>query len=131
MKKARKLLYLWGPVVLWGSFIFYLSSLPSPPSTGNPFFDLIMPIFAHLIEYSLLFVFVHRATKKPLFSFFLVIFFALSDEFHQSFVPTRTPSLFDILVDVLGMVLAWLTIWKLLPKAPKRLKLWAKKLALI
>ena len=131
MKKAKKLLYLWGPVVLWSGLIFYLSSLYSPPPTGNPFFDLIMPVFAHLVEYGLLFVFVYRASKKLFFSFLLAIFYAFSDEFHQSFVPTRTASFFDLLVDVLGMVLAWITIWKLLPKAPKRLKLWAKKLALI
>ncbi|MCJ7792792.1 MAG: VanZ family protein [Candidatus Marinimicrobia bacterium] len=131
MKKVRKVLYFWGPVVLWGTLIFYLSSLPSPPPSGNPFFDLIMPVLAHLVEYGLLFVFIHRASKKLFLSFLLAIFYAFSDEFHQSFVPTRTPSLFDILIDVLGMVLAWITIWKLLPKAPQRLNLWAKKLALI
>ncbi len=131
MKEARQIISLWLPVAVWCGLIFYLSSLPSPPPTGNPFFDVVLPNLAHLLEYGLLLTLTYRASQKPLFAFLFAFFYAFLDEFHQSFVATRTASFSDILVDTLGMALAWFVIWKLLPKAPKKLNLWAKKWQLV
>jgi len=35
-------------------------------------------------------------------SLLFIIMYSLSDEFHQSFVPTRTASIYDSLIDSLG-----------------------------
>lgn len=38
------------------------------------------------------------------------VLFAASDELHQAFVPSRTPSLGDFLADALGLVVGYLLI---------------------
>ena len=122
---TKKFFSSWLPVVSWCIFIFYLSSLSIKPPTGT-WLDIILPYIIHLTEYGVLFTFIWRASKNLWASFIFVIFYALSDEFHQSFVPMRTADPFDFLIDICGMIIAWLLIWKLLPKAPERLKNWAK-----
>jgi VanZ family protein len=70
----------------------------------------------HVTEYFILGILLFRAFRggsKELqnlrwaFSSFLVIvLYAASDEFHQSFVSTRTASLVDVGIDTLGGILA-------------------------
>jgi VanZ family protein len=50
-------------------------------------------------------------------AFVLAVLYALSDEFHQSFVPGRHPSLVDaLLVDPAGAGLTLLLCWRLRKK---------------
>jgi VanZ family protein len=42
--------------------------------------------------------------------------FALSDEFHQSFVPGRTSEIGDIIADCLGIGMAVLVYWGIIDK---------------
>ena len=49
----------------------------------------------------------------------MVVICALLDEFHQSFVPSRTPSIYDSAIDVAGG-LTVLLICKLYKRANKR-----------
>jgi hypothetical protein len=74
---------------------------------------VIMRKCAHVSEYAILALLLWRAlrsgptlrTKLPtLFSAVLLAcaVFAASDEFHQSFVKSRTPSVGDVLLDVMG-----------------------------
>lgn len=130
-QRIKSLVNFWLPVVVWCGLIFYLSSRPLLPPTGNWFFDVVLPNLAHLVEYGVLFLLLLRGSKRASVSLFIAVLYALSDEFHQSFVPTRTASFWDILIDISGMLIAWLVIWKWLPIAPKKLKNWAKKLQLI
>jgi len=41
----------------------------------------------------------------------IVALFAASDEFHQIFVPTRTPAVHDVVIDTLGGALGLFVIW--------------------
>jgi VanZ family protein len=41
---------------------------------------------------------------------------------HQTFVPTREGTLRDVIIDGIGAALAWYTLARLLPKAPRRRK---------
>ena len=41
----------------------------------------------------------------------LVFLYASSDEFHQSFVPNRTPLFTDVLIDTAGGTLGLLGLW--------------------
>jgi VanZ family protein len=43
-------------------------------------------------------------TTRVVWVLALAIAYAFSDEFHQGFVPNRTVSLFDIMVDSIGSV---------------------------
>ena len=102
----------WVPVVLYMFGIFYLSSLSSPeehlPSFDLPLNDKIL----HGIEYTILGILCFRAFKNggsalsPQRAFWLTIIttalFAVTDEFHQSFVPMRQADPLDLVADILG-----------------------------
>jgi VanZ family protein len=74
---------------------------------------------AHFCEYAVLGLLASRAlsTSSHLFvrrswfriSLLLIVAYALLDEYHQSFVPSRTASIYDSVIDVVGG-LAALTI---------------------
>ncbi len=55
--------------------------------------------------------------RRPVLTVALVVLFCaaygLSDEFHQSFVPGRTPSAWDLAADTLGAVLVSAAWWLL------------------
>lgn len=86
---------------------------------------------AHLTEYAVLALLVWRAVHRiknnlPDWSWpkaggtLLVVFiYACSDEFHQSFVPNRTPLITDVFIDTAGGALGLLALWfvqKLFPR---------------
>ncbi|MBM3205499.1 VanZ family protein [Candidatus Shapirobacteria bacterium] len=136
-KKIGLVLKLWLPVVFWCWLIFYFSSIPNLKTSANPFWDEIFRSLAHFVMYGLLFAFLFRALnfriKKQnfLLALWLGLLYGLSDEIHQAFVPLRTFQIRDLLVDFSGVTLGGLIIWKLSPKAPLKLKNWAKKWGVI
>ncbi|HUV42587.1 MAG TPA: VanZ family protein [Patescibacteria group bacterium] len=137
MEKVKQNVFLWVPVIIWCGLIFYLSSIPRLRAAENPFWDEIIRSFLHLIIYTILFVLFFRALnalkekKDYLWPLIFSLFYSLSDEIHQSFIPTRTFQIRDLLVNMSGIFLGGLGIWKLLPRAPAKLKNWAKELQLI
>lgn len=137
MKKAQQILFLWGPVVVWCGLIFYLSSIPKLRAAENPFWDEIIRSTLHFLIYTILFFLFFRAInafkrkREYIWPVILSILYSVSDEYHQSLVPTRTFQLRDLAVDTAGVFLGSLVIWKFLPIAPKKLKNWAKKFQLI
>ncbi|MCA9806085.1 MAG: VanZ family protein [Cyanobacteria bacterium HKST-UBA02] len=87
----------------------------------------------HLTEYFVLFLLVHWAMIAPQnpgaekhgrAKFFIIpavisVLYAISDEFHQNFVPGRSASISDVLVDATGVLIAVIALklyrrWKLL-----------------
>ena len=93
-------------------FIVYLSHIPQDnlpqEASGINNIDLLF----HFFEYSFLgFLFYQSISVdnlldvKPLHGAVLIgILFALSDEYHQSFVPGRHMSLMDVIFDSLGII---------------------------
>jgi VanZ family protein len=111
MKKLLLFLKLWLPVGLWCGVIFYLSSLPNL-ATSWGIWDLIFRKIAHITEYGILAFLIWRAilhsikvnlSKTYALSGAVSLLYAISDEIHQSFVPTRHASIYDILIDGLGI----------------------------
>jgi len=105
---ARKGIFLWGPVGAYAAFIFFLSSLqgtqapaPFPYSDKLAHFFLYLP-FGFLVLRAFRPVFKMRWAAALLVSFFVVSLYALSDEFHQLFVPGRSFSFWDWGADLLG-----------------------------
>lgn len=130
----RILLVRWLPPILWGCFIFYMSSQVSLPVTGPGWFDFALKKIAHMTEYGIFFLLWYRALSdrlgkraRAVVSFLIIILYAASDEFHQSFVPTRHPNIEDVGFDSLGGIIAWITVWNILPKMPKKLRNWANR----
>jgi VanZ family protein len=141
--KRRTRLWRYGPLLVWMAFIFFASTselsasntsriirplllwlYPSISEEGLNFAHFIVRKLAHLTEYAILSLLAARAfttsSYQPLqrlwflFSLLLVILYALSDEFHQSFVPTRTGSIYDSLIDITGGIIALslLALWR-------------------
>ena len=78
---------------------------------------------AHVSEYAVLAVLLYRAFVHTVFQSRRVLSagivllscaaYAASDEFHQSFVPSRTASLRDVMIDLCGAMLAVLVYWSI------------------
>jgi VanZ family protein len=121
--KLKRWLFLWGPAILWCGVIFGFSSIPTPPKVGFIWWDFLIKKSAHITEYAILFFLIWRAIRNSfklqvvrpklfLGILFFCLFYAISDEFHQSFVMGRTPTVRDVGFDLTGMVLAWYAIKK-------------------
>lgn len=79
---------------------------------------------AHLTEYAVLALLLWRAVRKPVrkdsrpwswrqagIAIAIVFLYAASDEFHQIFVPTRTPLVSDVFIDTSGAVMVMVALW--------------------
>ncbi len=126
---------VWLPVIVWGILMFAASTnLFSGEQTSRfitPFLlwldphmsyrtiemvHILIRKFGHVFEYAVLAVLLWRAFRRGthwqvnLSILFVIVFlacslFAISDEWHQSFVPSRTPSARDILTDIAGALI--------------------------
>jgi len=142
MMSTRDFVFKWVPVIAWMILIFVGSTdVLSAEHTSRylaPFLrwldphisfptiahvNILLRKLGHLTEYGILAALLWSALRVTLRSISmstiavvaLVIcaVFAASDEFHQSFVPSRTPSENDIMIDICGAILG-LTICLLL-----------------
>jgi len=113
MKKFFLFLGLWLPVGFWCGLIFYLSSLPNLQTSWG-LWDVILRKIAHISEYGILAFLLWRAifhssnvnlSRTYFWSGALSLLYAASDEFHQTFVPTRRGTVYDIFIDGLGIAL--------------------------
>ncbi len=89
------------------ALIFGLSAQPGLDS-GLGAWDLLLRKAAHIGIYALLWLAVARALdwRQPVLTTVIVLAYAVSDEFHQSFVTDRHGSPVDVGIDSVGMVLA-------------------------
>jgi VanZ family protein len=117
---VTRYLRYWLPVLLWMGVIFVASSQPELPFVLNKTVDFITKKAGHVTEYSVLAFLLWRAISKergwPVLlslgsAFILSLLYAVSDEFHQTFVPGRTGRLTDVGFDALGALLALCLIW--------------------
>lgn len=106
----KLILKYWVPVVIWMVVIFILSSIPGEdfPEVGIPNIDK----FVHFFEFFLLGLLLIRAFLNSYFNTSLArlvllsavsaSLYALSDEWHQSFISNRMPDSIDLLTDIIG-----------------------------
>ena len=103
-----------GPLILW------LFPNTSPETLAVVHF--VMRKIAHFTEYAILGFLAARAFRtspRPairqrwfLICATLVVIYALLDEYHQSFVPSRTATIFDSMIDIAGGLTALLIVRK-------------------
>ena len=102
MKKFLSIVPRWFPAFFIMLIIFSSSSQPSDnlPSFQN--WDYAIKKMGHAIGYGLLalsyFHFLKYDSKKYWLAWLLAVAFSATDEFHQSFVPGRHASAFDVLI---------------------------------
>ena len=138
----------YGPVVLWAALIFvFSSSLFSGSNTSSVLRPLVLWVYpsisdaglalvhgvvrkaSHFTEYAVLALLVARAfrtsskefLRKHWFAVSLVFvaLYALSDEFHQSFVASRTASIYDCVIDTAGGLTALIVVRVRSPRVSK------------
>lgn len=139
---AGQRLMRYGPLVLWIGFIFYASTAGFSAGNTSRFIRPLLIWFfpsyseveidslhslvrkvSHFVEYAVLAFLARRAfiTSSRKFvqrywfqlALLLVVVGSLLDELHQSFVPSRTGTIYDSAIDVAGG-LTVLVIFKLL-----------------
>jgi len=103
----------WLPALLMMLIIFLFSSQPSSELPDFNWADTIVKKGGHLVGYAILalsywYAFRMQQDKRGL-AWLLAVLYALTDEFHQSFVPGRHSTIWDVLIfDNLG---AMLSLW--------------------
>lgn len=120
MKNSKKLTnYL--AVLVWCGLIFILSNSPRITTVDLQIVDFALKKIAHFIEYFILGMLTYRATNNILISISFCILFAVSDEFHQSFIPGREPRVRDVIIDSFGSITA-IIIWNNLSQNLKKIQ---------
>jgi len=94
----------WIPVILWAGLIFTLSSIPDL-GTGVGNWDLVLRKLAHTAEYAILAALIFRAARRASIAVALASAYAVTDEFHQTFVTGRHGSPVDWLIDIVGVAI--------------------------
>ena len=144
MNKGRTLFWYWLRVVLWAALMFILSTdtfssqhtggvilvalrlvLPHAHAETLDLIHLLIRKTAHITEYfvfSLLLLQAVRGVRTgwrlrwAIMALVIASSYAASDEFHQSFVPSRTASPRDVLLDATGATLAQIAAWRVLTR---------------
>lgn len=119
VKMNKIKLLKWVPALVVMGSIFWFSAQPAEQLPVFSWADRIVKKAGHVIGYALLalsyWYALDMAKNKRWLVWFFVILYALTDEYHQSFVPGRHASIWDVLVfDNIGALLSlWLTSWYL------------------
>jgi VanZ family protein len=137
--KTSRRFWRYAPLALWLGFIFFASTdafsaahtsriirplllwlNPNASEETIEFIHFLVRKGAHFTEYAILALLAARAflsssrlwLRRGWFvaAFALVAFYALFDEYHQSFVPSRTASIKDSFIDMTGGVIALVVV---------------------
>jgi len=109
--RFRNALFYAGPAIAYAVLIYFLSSLSSLPEEVPGFcgFDKIAHFFEYFVFGCLLYRWFsstkHDCDRRSAFWITIAVgtIYALTDEWHQSFVPERDASLWDAIVDAIGI----------------------------
>jgi len=105
--------WAWIPLLCWMGLIFHLSSRAAPDLGGTGSVASWLRNCAHAVEYGMLALWsaliVPRARGWPdidkrryALMLALIVFYAATDEWHQSITPHRDASVCDVLTDTVG-----------------------------
>ena len=133
-KSMKTKLIYWLPPILWICLIFLVSNRPAVRTTEIYLTDFILKKTAHLIEYAVLSVLLFRSlrnttsfrlTQLIALALALTIFYSVTDEIHQTFVPSREGRVRDVIIDAVGASTALFFLTHL-PLSPSWLRRTAK-----
>lgn len=137
---APPIIGYWGVVLGWMAVISLMSTEPFSASNTNHYIDPLLRFFfpslrpadfgfahtvirktAHFVEFFILGSVLYWACRRGRWprwratwmvqALVVAVLYSLADEFHQAFVPNRTPSLFDSGVDSLGVGVSQMFIY--------------------
>lgn len=98
------------PALLWLLLIFALSSIETFPAIKSP---ISLDKLAHVVMFFMLSLFLRRAfffqdlsewmrNHALILAFVATCLYGVLDEFHQRFVPGRSPDVYDAVADSIG-----------------------------
>lgn len=103
MKAKHVRIGWWAATAGWATVIFALSAQPGSNLPGG------YAVQAHFTEYAILAALLFLALREGRRTWVAIALavaiasvYGISDEFHQSFVPLRTPDVLDWVVDTIG-----------------------------
>ena len=113
LRSVKNWLDTWGPALLVMSVIFLLSGTPGNDLPSFGLLDIGVKKVGHFLGYCLLaFTYRYALTRgRPDKRLLMVLavamagLYAVTDEFHQSFIAGRTPSAADVGIDTSGALL--------------------------
>lgn len=112
----------WLPPLLWMAAIFAVSHQPSLPSAPVALLDTLIKKSLHAVAYGILAWLWWRALAgvrdsrvRAAVSLAVSALYAVSDEWHQTFVAGRTGRASDVLIDIAGAVVALAVLARLDP----------------
>ena len=142
----KTVLLNWGLLLAWMGVIFFMSTDTfSAANTSRvlfPILKFLFPVWApshyrlvhmmirksgHFTEYAVLALLWYRTLqirektwsyKAALLSVSLSALYAATDEFHQSFVPSRTASFGDVAIDSAGALFSMILLWIIALRKP-------------
>ncbi|HEX6035248.1 MAG TPA: VanZ family protein [Anaerolineales bacterium] len=122
MSNTKEIVRRWLPALLVMLIIFLFSAKPPSELPNFDAADRFVKKGGHMLGYALLALSYWRGLgflpKRKWVAWCLAIVYAVTDEFHQSFVPGRSPSIGDVLIfDNLG---AMLSLWIFSPYKTQR-----------
>ena len=116
MTGGSRTLWLWGPVIVVMTAIFFVSSLSQAPLPGD-----MNDKTGHMLGYGVLGVTVVRALagglprrvtlRIALTAMAITVGYGVSDELHQRFVEGRSAELADVYADAAGAFGATIACW--------------------
>ena len=124
MQTVSRKLWLWTPILVWSITIFWFSHQPKAnlaPAQPSAFisqsdwsfailtvvdWDTVAGKAAHVVVFGLLAFLLWRINQDWRFVLGFVLVFAIADETHQLFIEGRTGRLLDVLIDLLGALIA-------------------------
>jgi len=107
------------PVCLWMILIFYFSSQQKISVSPTFILNFILFKSLHVIEYAILFALWcwAIANKKNFFTQetylwagITTLMYAVFDEIHQTFIPTREGTMRDVAIDGIGIIIMYMFI---------------------
>jgi VanZ family protein len=137
--RAWAWLWAWWPVIVWSGVIFTMSTdafstehtkwffepilrwlIPGLAQSQYDFMHHVIRKSAHFAEYFLYCILLYRAVRGRrtgwrwswgVAALLIAAAYSVSDEFHQSFVASRTASPCDSLLDTTGALVALVVLW--------------------
>ncbi len=118
-------LYLLPPLLIMG-LIFFSSAQPSIQVSQSSTYDFLAHKLAHIFLYALLYFLwfryfykwyrlSHQPTPKKtlpnsnyIYAIVICVLYGISDELHQTFVPTRSGRVLDVFIDSFGIAIAFM-----------------------
>ena len=116
----KRILWYWLPPLALMGLIFFLSAQPDLPHAPGSWLDMVVKKTGHAFAFGLLAWLYIRGlgaylengrVARPLGAA-LAVLYAISDEYHQTFVPGRHGRLLDVLIDCFGVGVAFsVSLW--------------------